>query len=137
MVSLLDRYDKQIEGVLSCYDRILIQGTLPRLCFAGGMTSFLYERGVRIFDYAKFAEPLRDGIRENAERIAAENGLQIQFIRKFKSTSISSTPSLACAMFASQRGARSGCKSTSTAITPLPTGCGGRALRSRSWKMHS
>ena len=47
----------------------------------GGMTSFLYTRQVRIFDYPKFAEPFRDRLRENAERMAAEAGIEIEFIR--------------------------------------------------------
>ena len=46
------------------------------------MTSFLYERQIRIFDYPKFAEPYRNRIRENAERMAAEAGIEIEFIRK-------------------------------------------------------
>jgi hypothetical protein len=53
-------------------DRMLIFGTLPKICFAGGMTSFLYERKIRIFDYPKFAEPFRNRIRENAEKMAVE-----------------------------------------------------------------
>ncbi len=61
---------------------MLIFGTLPRICFAGGMTSFLYERQVRIFDYPRFAEPYRNRIRENAEQMAAEAGIEIEFIRK-------------------------------------------------------
>ena len=46
------------------------------------MTSFLYERKIRIFDYPKFAEPFRNRIRENAEKMAAEAGIEIEFIRK-------------------------------------------------------
>ena len=46
------------------------------------MTRFLFERKIRIFDYAKFAEPFRNRIRENAERMAAEAGIEIEFIRK-------------------------------------------------------
>jgi hypothetical protein len=61
---------------------MLIFGTLPKICFAGGMTSFLYERKIRIFDYPKFAEPFRNRIRENAEKMAAEAGIEIEFIRK-------------------------------------------------------
>jgi hypothetical protein len=57
-------------------------GTLPKICYAGGMTSYLYERKVRIFDYPRFAEPFRDQLRENAERLATESGLEIEFIRK-------------------------------------------------------
>ncbi len=45
------------------------------------MTPFLYTRQIRIFDYPKFAEPYRDQIRENAERMAAAVGTEIEFIR--------------------------------------------------------
>jgi hypothetical protein len=70
--------------VLSCWDRILLFGTLPKICFAEGMTSYLYERRIRIFDYPKLAEPFRNTLRENAERLAAANGLEIEFLRKRK-----------------------------------------------------
>ncbi len=79
---LTERHASQIAGVLGCFDRMLIFGTLPGVCFARGMTSFLYERNVRIFEYPKFAEPFRNRIRENAERMAAEAGVEIEFIRK-------------------------------------------------------
>ena len=85
VVPLTQRYDDQISGVLSCYDRILIQGTLPGICYAQGMTSFLNARAIRIFDYARFAEPLRDEIRLNAEQLAKGNNLEIEFIKKAKS----------------------------------------------------
>ena len=49
---------------------MLIFGTLPKICVAAGMTSYLYERKVRIFDYRRFAEPFRDELRENAERLS-------------------------------------------------------------------
>jgi hypothetical protein len=52
---LTERHAAQIAGVLGCYDRILIFGTLPGICYGGGMTSFLYKRQIRIFDYPKFA----------------------------------------------------------------------------------
>jgi len=50
--------------VLSCYDRIVITGSLPGICYAAGMTSFLNAKAIGIFDYAHFAEPLRERIRE-------------------------------------------------------------------------
>lgn len=81
MMLLTERYAPQIAGVLSCYDRIVITGTLPGVCFAEGMASYLRVHGMRLFDYPRFAEPLRDEIRQNAERIARENGLEIEFIR--------------------------------------------------------
>ena len=78
----LEGHADKIDGVLSCFDRVVITGTIPGLCFAKGMTSYLYANGIRIFDYPKWAEPLRDEIRQNAERLAAEAGLEIEFIRK-------------------------------------------------------
>ena len=80
--ALVDRYDDRIAGTLSCYDRVVITGTLPTVCYAEGMTKFLYAHHVRIFDYAKFAEPLRDRVRAQAVSLAAEAGVSIQFIAK-------------------------------------------------------
>jgi len=77
---LTERHEHQIAGVLGCWDRVLIFGTLPKICYAEGMTSYLYERKVRIFDYPKFAEPFRNQLRENAERLAADNGIEIEFL---------------------------------------------------------
>ena len=82
MALLTQRYDHKIRGTLSCFDRIVIQGTIPGICYAQGMTSFLYANNIRIFDYPRFAEPLRNELRDNAEKIAKDNGLEIQFIKK-------------------------------------------------------
>jgi len=78
---LTDRYAEQIAGVISCYDRIVIMGTLPGVCYAEGMATYLRTHGIRLFDYPRFAEPLREEIRQNAERLAREHGLEIEFIR--------------------------------------------------------
>jgi len=80
--ALTERYDEQIAGILSCYDRILITGTLPGACFAGGMTNILYSKGIRIFDYTQFTAPLRDRVREQAAAIAREAGITIEHIAK-------------------------------------------------------
>lgn len=78
---LTERYDEDLYGVLNCYDRIVVSGNLHPFCYAKGMTGYLYAHDIRIFDYAKvFAEPLRDLIRANAQSIAEENGLTIEFI---------------------------------------------------------
>ncbi|HYE71053.1 MAG TPA: hypothetical protein VD932_05965 [Aquabacterium sp.] len=67
MELLTSRYAQNLAGVLSCYDRILVTGTLPGACFAEGMTSFLTSRSMRIFDYPQFALPLRERLRANAD----------------------------------------------------------------------
>src|SRR5258708_5455433 len=80
--SLTDRYDERIAGVLSCYDRVMITGTLPVVCYAAGMTQFLHASGIRIFDYPEFAKELRDQVRDRAAAIATEAGLVIEHIAK-------------------------------------------------------
>ena len=82
MELLTDTYKKDIACVLSCYDRLIITGTIPEISYSQGMTSYMYQKGIKIFDYPKFAEPFKDAIRANAERIAKEQGLTIDFIRK-------------------------------------------------------
>jgi hypothetical protein len=79
---LTQRHADQIAGVLSCYDRVLVCGTLPKICYARGMTFYLYEKNIRIFDYPRFAQPFRDQLRENAERWASEHGIKIEHVRK-------------------------------------------------------
>ncbi len=80
--ALIERYEDRLHGVLSCYDRLVVTGTLPQACYAEGMTGFLSGRGIRIFDYPRFAEPLRDAIRERAQELAASAGIEIEHVRK-------------------------------------------------------
>jgi hypothetical protein len=82
---LTERRKDEIAGVLSCYDRIIIQGTVPGWCYAGGMTDYFYKHQIRIFDYARWAQPLRESLRENMERTAADNSIEIEFVRSRKS----------------------------------------------------
>jgi len=82
-VSLLDRYASRIAGVLSSFDRVVMTGTLTDICHPTAMSAWLVLHGIRIFDYAKkFAEPLRDEIRKNAEAVARAAGLEIEHVRK-------------------------------------------------------
>ena len=82
MAGISERYADKIDGVLGCFDRMIITGTLPTLCYADGMTSYLSARGMRIFDFVKLVQPLTEAIKANAEALAAEAGLKIDYIRK-------------------------------------------------------
>ena len=80
--ALVERYDDRIAGVLSCYDRVVVTGTLPTVCYAEGMTRFLYANQIRIFDYPEFAVTLRERVREAAASLAAEAGITIEHVAK-------------------------------------------------------
>ena len=79
---LTEKYAESLDGVLGCYDRIVITGSLAELCYAKGMTRYLYTHDTRIFDYAQWAEPLRAEIRANAEAVAQAADLTIEYISK-------------------------------------------------------
>ena len=79
---MTERYSEQVLGVISCLDRVVLTGTLQCFGYAHEMTNYLYRNNIRIFDFPKFADSLRIIIRENAEKIASENGLDIEYIRK-------------------------------------------------------
>lgn len=80
---LPEKYRDQIYGVLDCYDRIIITGTLPGFCYPEGMTAYLHANHIKIFDYAtKFAMPLGEKIRAHAKALEKANNLEIEFVRK-------------------------------------------------------
>ncbi len=81
MASLIERYGDRILGVLSSYDRVIVRGGIRGFDYAQAMESYLRWRKIPLFDFPKFAKPYRDAIRDNAERLARENGIEVQFIR--------------------------------------------------------
>jgi hypothetical protein len=79
--ALTERCAERIAGILSCYDRLVITGTLPTVCCAEG-TRYLNARGFRSFDYPDFATTLRERVRETAAALAAEAGAEIGHMGK-------------------------------------------------------
>ena len=63
---------------------MIIQGYIPGWSYAEGMTSYLKANNIRIFDFSSFSQPLTEQVRANAQRIADEHGIEIEFIRKLR-----------------------------------------------------
>ncbi len=81
---LYQRYENKISGHLGCFDRVVITGTLTEIAHPDAMACRLFAEGVRCFDIGTFADPLRQRIRTNAESVAAESGVQIEYLAKSK-----------------------------------------------------
>ena len=81
---ITEKYAAEIQGVLTCYDRMIIQGYVAPWSHSEGMTSYLNANHIKIFDYLKFSEPLTREVRSIAEGSATEAGIEIEFIRKQK-----------------------------------------------------
>ena len=59
MNPFVERHQEQIAGVLTCWDRVIITGTLPEICHAEALGRYLGQRDIRLFDYPRWAEPFR------------------------------------------------------------------------------
>lgn len=82
--ALVTRYGKEIAGVLGCFDRLVVTGTLTEIAHPEAMDAFLFREGFRAFDIGVFAEPLRQRIRDNAVKLAQEAGVEIEYLSRSK-----------------------------------------------------
>lgn len=79
---ITERYAGKIAGTVSFFDRVVVTGTLVDIGHAQTATRWLNARHIRIFDFAEYAKLWRDDIRANAEKVAAEAGIAVEFIRR-------------------------------------------------------
>jgi hypothetical protein len=85
MANLIERHREKIVGILSCFDRLVLQGTLPSVAYPQAVATELDRRDIRLFDYAKqFALPFREAIRARTEQLADEEGVEIEYIQRMK-----------------------------------------------------
>jgi len=82
--ALLKRYEPDIVGVLGCFDRVVVTGTLTEVAYPDALTAVLHREGIRCFDLGQFAEPLRRRIRDNALAQAHAAGIEVQYLAKSK-----------------------------------------------------
>ena len=70
------------QAALGCYDRVIIRGTPGTLGYAEGMTAFFNTHQFKIFDFAKIFTPITNNIKANLEKLALENNVEIEYVRK-------------------------------------------------------
>ena len=81
---LTKRYNDKISGVLGCFDRIVITGSLPDCCHVEAMKAQILKRKMRFFDYPELVNPLRNRLHENAQALAEAAGVQVEAVRSIK-----------------------------------------------------
>lgn len=82
METLLERYRDQIVGQISCFDRVMILGHLPDICYSDAVMRYFFVNNLRICAYAEWSQTLAQEIRDNAARLARDHKLTIHHIRK-------------------------------------------------------
>ncbi len=64
MNPFISRHAQKIAGVLHCWDRVIISGTIPEIGYRDAMTSFPRSRNILLFNYAEWTKPLAERIRQ-------------------------------------------------------------------------
>lgn len=82
--SFIQKYNSDIQGVISCYDRVVFRGDIPSIGHAGAMTNLLYRRGVLLKDYKQFVAPFRNELHNKAKSISQQENVPIIVIRQMK-----------------------------------------------------
>jgi hypothetical protein len=77
-----DRYGNAVLGEFSCFDRVVIGGTLTEICHTAGVAQYVLSKGSRILDMPRVFEPMKAEITANARALAEAHGLQIEYIRR-------------------------------------------------------
>ena len=80
MNSFLSRFQSNIKGVLSGFDRIRFRGTLRFIANREGLSIWLSRVGVLYKDFASYATSLTDQIKETTNRVAENAGRPVVYL---------------------------------------------------------
>lgn len=80
MKTFIQRFGKNILGVLHGFDRIRFRGTRRFLANVAGMLGFLWQRQVLLKDFKAFAGNITAQVRQAAEEVALTQGRPVQYL---------------------------------------------------------
>ena len=80
----IEKYTSKIQGLVSCYDRVLIKGTLHSVGHSEAMVNLMYRKNILLKDYPNFINPYRNKLHTTANQQAKASNIEIEFIRKTK-----------------------------------------------------
>jgi hypothetical protein len=69
----LVKHADKIQGVLSCFDRVIFRGYLP-LSYPKGMSGFLYQQQVLLKNFKDYAPPIAERIKEHVKGLVEKAG---------------------------------------------------------------
>ena len=80
MKTFIQRFGKNILGVLHGFDRIRFRGTRRFLANVAGMLGYLWQRQVLLKDFKAFAGNITAQVRQAAEEAAVSQGRPIEYL---------------------------------------------------------
>ena len=69
----LRKHADKIQGVLSCFDRLIFRGYLP-ICHPKGLAGWMWNQGVSYSQFKHFAPQLAERLMQHAKKMAQEQG---------------------------------------------------------------
>ena len=66
MIAFTERHADKMAFILSCYDRIVLTGSLVDVGYAQAMTRFIKRLGLPVFEYPHWANQFREALRAHA-----------------------------------------------------------------------
>lgn len=80
MKAFLQRHAKKILGVLSCFDRVRLRGSLRTLSHLPGLAGWLDAAGILLKDFLPAAEEVTKQLRGDVEQRAKDQGRPVQYL---------------------------------------------------------
>jgi hypothetical protein len=81
MNQFIQKYEENVTGTLSGWDRVVFRGTLRMLCFVDGMMGYLRRVGVLLKDFGEHAQAMTKRLIEASLAAAEENGRPVEYLQ--------------------------------------------------------
>jgi hypothetical protein len=80
MQQFIDKFEKDIQGVLSGFDRVVFRGTLPRLSYPGGMKLYLIQNKILCKHYEDHVKAVSQKVKKASLAPFQQQGLPVKHV---------------------------------------------------------
>ena len=80
MQQFTDKFEKDIQGVLSGFDRVLLRGSLPRLSYSEGMKLYLIQNKILCKDYEDHVKAVSQKVKKASLAPIQQQGLLVKHV---------------------------------------------------------
>jgi hypothetical protein len=116
MKDFIAKFGERIQGVLSGFDRLVLRGTLRRLCYGRGMEEYLWQNQILFKDYGQHVKKISEQVKKAATARFVEQKLPVVYLRRSDVNKEEMAQSIAA-----QRGITSGDVCALSSLEPSPT----------------
>jgi hypothetical protein len=82
MQQFIAKYQDQIQGVISGFDRLVLRGSLRRITFQRGMEEYLWQNHVLFKDYQQHVKKISEKVKEAAVAAFRQKKLPVIYLRR-------------------------------------------------------